>query len=262
MCHSQRQRAAKVLSRQNARALTNTTEIDMAKRLDPDQDLLTALRERAPTAAEALISAYGDRAYRLAARITGNEQDAEEAVQDAFWNVIQKIDTFRGDAGLGSWLYRIVANAAYTKIRSERRRRLDRSLDDVPDLFDEHGRHCDTIVDWSARIEDPSIRGELRGVLTAALDALPLAYRTPIVLRDIEGLSPREIGQTLSISPGCAKTRVHRARLFLRKRLADFMTGATASDAAPSRERVDEDTVCRDGWSPTVRPEGETYFAA
>ena len=89
----------------------------MATRLDPDQDLLTALREREPTAAEALITAYGDRAYRLAARITGNQQDAEEAVQDAFWSVVRKIDTFRGDSAFGSWIYRIVSNAAYEKIR-------------------------------------------------------------------------------------------------------------------------------------------------
>jgi RNA polymerase sigma factor (sigma-70 family) len=81
----------------------------MATRLDPDQDLLTALREGEPTAAEALVTAYGDRAYRLAARITGNEQDAEEAVQDAFWSVVRKIDTFRGDSAFGSWVYRIVS---------------------------------------------------------------------------------------------------------------------------------------------------------
>src|ERR687887_1916823 len=103
----------------------------MATRLDHDQDLLTALREREPTAAEALITAYGDRAYRLAVRITGNEQDAEETVQDAFWSVIRKIDTFRGNSAFGSWLYRIVANAAYQKLRNRQRSRHDVPLDDV-----------------------------------------------------------------------------------------------------------------------------------
>src|SRR5215475_4346683 len=98
-------------------ALTKTTECDMSKRVDPDQELLTALREHEPTAAEALITAYGDRAYRLAVRITGTKQDAEEVVQDAFWSVARKIDTFRGDAAFETWVYRIISNAAYEKMR-------------------------------------------------------------------------------------------------------------------------------------------------
>jgi hypothetical protein len=73
-------------------------------KIDPDCQFLEALRRRDATAAECLVSIFGDRAYRLAIRITGNQSDAEEAVQDAFWNVIRKIDTFRGDASLGSWI--------------------------------------------------------------------------------------------------------------------------------------------------------------
>jgi len=71
---------------------------------DEDLDLLEALRDRGPAAADRLVSAHGERAYRLAARITGNEQDAEEAVRDAFYAVIRKIDTFRGESAFGSWL--------------------------------------------------------------------------------------------------------------------------------------------------------------
>jgi RNA polymerase sigma-70 factor, ECF subfamily len=76
-------------------------------------------------AAEHLVSRYGDRTYRLAIGITRNAEDAEEAVQDAFWNVVWKIDTFRGESSLGSWIYRIVFNAAYQKVRSRARRRDD-----------------------------------------------------------------------------------------------------------------------------------------
>src|SRR5687767_12745281 len=97
--------------------------------IDRDADLLEALRRRDATAAERLVSMFGDRAYRLATAITGNQQDAEEAVQDAFWNVIRKIDTFRSDAALGSWIYRITANAAHHKLRSGARRRRDIPLD-------------------------------------------------------------------------------------------------------------------------------------
>src|SRR5260370_20168543 len=90
--------------------------------IDRDAELLEALRRRDATAAERLVSTFGDRAYRLAIGITGKQQDAEEAVQDVFWNVIRKIDTFRGDATLGSWIYRITANAAYQRRRSGSRR--------------------------------------------------------------------------------------------------------------------------------------------
>src|SRR2546429_4002732 len=99
--------------------------------IDRDADLLEALRRRDVTAAERLVATFGDRAYRLAIGITGNQQDAEEAVQDAFWSVIQKIDSFRGDSSLGSWIYRIVANAAYQKLRRRAQRRDEISLGDV-----------------------------------------------------------------------------------------------------------------------------------
>src|SRR3989475_1915986 len=89
------------------------------QRADRDLDLLEALRLHDPAAAERLVTTYGDRAFRLATSITGSEQDAEEVVQDAFWAVVRKIDTFRGESAFGSWLYRIVANAAYQKLRSE-----------------------------------------------------------------------------------------------------------------------------------------------
>ena len=95
---------------------------------DRDCALLAALRAGAPDAAEQLIAAYGDRVFRLAVSITGSAQDAEEVVQDALWSVISKVDTFRGDAALVSWIYRIVANAAYQKLRSRSSRRSEISL--------------------------------------------------------------------------------------------------------------------------------------
>src|SRR2546423_2244442 len=87
------------------------------RRAERDLDLVEALRRREPTAAERLVATYGERAYRLAVRITGDGQDAEEVVQDACWGVVRKIDTFRGDSAFGSWFYRIVANGAYGKLR-------------------------------------------------------------------------------------------------------------------------------------------------
>src|SRR5438094_2896114 len=146
-------------------------------RADRDLDLLEALRLHEPTAAERLVTTYGERAYRLATSITGNGQDAEEVVQDAFWSVVRKIDTFRGDSAFGSWLYRIVANAAYQKLRSPHSRRHDLSLEEVLPWFDEYGRHAAPVADWSPRAVDPAMQTELRTALSAAIDELPASYR-------------------------------------------------------------------------------------
>src|SRR2546422_4818154 len=129
-------------------------------KMDRDPQLVEALRLRQPTAAERLVATYGDRAYRLATGITGHAQDAEEVVQDAFWTVVQKIDTFRGDSAFGSWLYRIVANAAYQKLRVQRARRRDLSFDEVEMSLDERGQDDEPRADWAARADDPALRSE------------------------------------------------------------------------------------------------------
>ena len=146
-------------------------------RTDRDSSLVTALRRGDPRAVDDLVTTYGARAGRLAMRITGNAEDAEEIVQDAFLSVIRKIDTFRGDSAFGSWLYRIVANAAYQRLRSRRGRSADLSLDDLLPVFDGHGRHVAPVADWSMSLVDPARQTELRMVLGAAIEELPAEYR-------------------------------------------------------------------------------------
>jgi RNA polymerase sigma-70 factor (ECF subfamily) len=189
------------------------------KAIDSDTTLVEQLRRADAGAAEALVDAYGSRVYRLAVRVTGNASDAEEVVQDALWTVVRKIDTFRGDSAFGSWLYRIVANAAYQKVRG-RRRHPEVSLDDVLPAFHEDAEHVAPIDDWSPKVNDPCRQTEVRRALTAALDALPADARTAVVLRDVEGLSMAEVAAALGLTISNAKTRVHRARLFLRRHLA------------------------------------------
>lgn len=197
--------------------------------IDRDTDLLEALRRRDGTAAECLVSTFGARAYCLAVSITGNRQDAEEAVQDAFWTVVRKIETFRGYAALGSWIYRITANASCQRRRSTRRRREEISLDDVLPTFHEDGRHAGPIVDWSAELDDPTVQIELRSVLTSALEELPDHYRAVIILHDVDGMPMAEVAECLDITVPTAKARAHRARLLLRQRLGQFMSGAPSA---------------------------------
>ena len=209
---------------------------------DPAVNLVEALRRREPAATETLIAMYGDRTYRLAIRIMGNRSDAEEVVQGAFWTVVRRIDTFRGDAALGSWLYRITANCAYTKLRVRRARHHASSFDEVSATVDEDPP---SVHDWSAKVEDPALQVELRRVLTVALDTLPEDHRAIVVLRDVEGLSPEEVSQITGLSIPAVKTRTHRARLVLRKWLGEYFSdrpmslpaSPAASSSSPRRQR-------------------------
>lgn len=203
--------------RGDARADTPT-----APRVDRDAGLVESLRRQDKGAAEALVATYGDRVYRLAMRITGNEQDAEEVVQDALWTAGRKIETFKGESAFGSWLYRIAANAAYQKLRARQSKRHEVSWEDLGPSFDDKGHHVDPVTDWSTKVDEPALQTELRDVLTTAIGDLPGDYRTAFVLHDVEGLSNPEIAEMLGISLPAVKSRVHRSRLFLRQRLEQY----------------------------------------
>jgi len=192
-------------------------------RPDGDAPLVEALRREDPEAPATLVDAYGDRVYRLALRITGSKEDAEEAAQDALWTAVRKIQTFKGEAAFGSWLYRIAANAAYQKLRTRKAKAREIAIDDVLPVLDDEGRHFEPMDDWSRRVDEATLQGELRRVLTEAIDGLPPDYRTALVLHDVEGLSNPDIAEALGISLPAVKSRVHRSRLFVRKRLADYM---------------------------------------
>src|SRR5262245_13391957 len=190
---------------------------------DRDAVLVERLRRHETEAAEALVASYGDRVYRLAIRLTGDSADAEEVVQDALWAAIRKIDTFRGTSAFGSWVYRITANAAFQKRRGRQIERRSVAWDDLRPSFDETGQHVEPGLDWAPRLTDPALEAELRSALTTAIEALPVTYRAPLVLHDVEGLSNIEIAGALTLKLPTVKSRVHRARLFLRRRLAHYI---------------------------------------
>ena len=195
-------------------------------RVDADAELVDALRREEPDAAERLVERYGDRVYRLAMRITGLNEDAEEAAQDALWTVARKIHMFKGESAFGSWIYRITANAAYQKLRTRRQKSAEIAIEDVLPSLDGDGRHFEPMDDWSNRVDEKALQGELREVLQRAIDGLPSDYRTALVLHDVEGLSNPDIAEALGISLPAVKSRVHRSRLFVRKQLSDYLKTA------------------------------------
>ncbi|MFN8391996.1 MAG: sigma-70 family RNA polymerase sigma factor [Bdellovibrionota bacterium] len=168
---------------------------------------------------EELITRYETKVHNLAMRLTRNAEDAEEVLQDVFVTVYRKIEGFEGKAKFSSWLYRITVNAAFMKLR-KRKQDQSVSLDDMlPHLQNKaitqknaFGAHSDALA----------LNNEIREALEGAIQKLPDDYRAVFVLRDIDGLSNKEVGEILSLSIPAVKSRLHRSRLMLRKRLRRF----------------------------------------
>jgi RNA polymerase sigma-70 factor (ECF subfamily) len=192
----------------------------------PDDQLRQGLAAGASGAVEALVHRYGPKTYRLALRITGNPEDAQEVSQDVLWTVVRKIDTFKGESALGSWIYRIAANAAYQKLRG-RPGVEQMSWETLLPAFDGDGHLVDLDHDWSQSVEDAALQAEARARLTEAIGTLPPDYRVAFVLHDMEGLPNPEVAELLGISLPAVKSRVHRSRLFLRQRLAEYFGRAS-----------------------------------
>ena len=164
--------------------------------------------------------------YRYALAKLRRTDTADEVVQDTLMAALEGKATFKGDSAFGSWLYRIAANAAYQKLRARRSKAHEIAIEDVLPTFDDDGRHFEPMADWSERVDEQALQGELRRVLGDAIDGLPPDYRTALVLHDVEGLSNPDIAETLGISLPAVKSRVHRSRLYVRKRLAEYMKTA------------------------------------
>jgi RNA polymerase sigma-70 factor (ECF subfamily) len=194
---------------------------------DPqDQEaLLVGLRANNPGAYEQLVRQTGGKLLAVARRILGNEADAHEAVQDAFLSAVRAMDTFDGaKASLNTWLHRIAINAALQKLRSKRRKP-ERSIDDLLPSFAEDGHQAAPVMDWRETSDLAAQRRETRQLVRHAIDQLPDAFREVLLLRDIEGLDTEETAQFLGINAGAVKTRLHRARQALRTLLDPHFRG-------------------------------------
>jgi RNA polymerase sigma-70 factor (ECF subfamily) len=180
-----------------------------------------ALAARAATgdapAFEALVSRYQSRVFRLACRLTGNESEAPDVLQETFLQAYRHLSSFRCEARFGTWLYRIATNAALMHRRAKARRPAE-SLDAFLPTFDEAGTHCATPDELvvTSRVEELIDRKVLADKARAAVDQLPDACRAAFVLHDLEDLTTGEVADVLGIEPAAVRQRVHRARLMLR----------------------------------------------
>jgi len=197
------------------------------ERTTVDDGLVERLRARDQSAVSDLAERYSARIRQLALRHVRNPEDAEEVLQDVLLKVYQKIEAFRGDSALSSWIYRITFNTAMSRLRSLRASRAnDPSRDSGwTDRTDGEPAIPRDIPDWSSLADDEVMRAELRQKLVKELGQLPRIYRVPVLLRDVHGLSTEEASAVLRVKDQTLKSRLHRGRMILRDRLADFADG-------------------------------------
>lgn len=185
-----------------------------------EPSLIERVKAGDPVAFEALFRRHGSRVYRQAFNLTSNAADAEEVVQEVFLTVHQKVKTFRGESAFSTWLYRLTFNAALSRLRRQKKRETV-SIEDYLPRFAEDGHHLvRPVVDWSQEAEDRLAGAELRRILREALDLLPALDKAVVVMSDLEGIPNREIGEAMGLTVTAVKARLHRARLFLRGKLA------------------------------------------
>jgi RNA polymerase sigma-70 factor (ECF subfamily) len=189
-------------------------------------DVMQAQRGSVADGPEQLLERHGDRLYRLALRITGVEEDAAKAVEDAILTVAGAIHELGGEPKVESWILLTTAKAAYQRLRARRSAVREIPLDDVLPMLDREGRHFESVDDWSSRIHEDRLQGALRTTLAEAIDALPADDKTALVLHDVEGFSKPDIAEVLGIDVPGVNARVNRARLFVRKRLSEYFGSA------------------------------------
>ena len=189
-----------------------------------ERDLIGRMRAGDGSAVTDLASLYGPRIQQLAFRYLKNWEDAEEVTQDVLMKVYRKLDAFRGDAALSSWIYRITFNTAMSRLRTARYSR-PIELQPVEIETESHDIVSPEPADWSGLSDDLVMRAEMRKKLVGALTHLPTVYRVPVLLRDIQGLSTEEASAVLRVKPQTLKSRLHRGRLILRRHLRDFASG-------------------------------------
>jgi RNA polymerase sigma-70 factor (ECF subfamily) len=182
-----------------------------------DADLVERCRRGEPGAFEELYRLHASRVYNLACRFAGSQVDGEDLLQDVFVQIFRKLGSFKGDAALGTWIYRLATNICLDYVRS----REGKARQMTDQLADEAA--------VPVRRESRPMRAE-RIDLERAIANLPLGYRAAFVLHDVEGFEHHEVADMLGIAEGTSKSQVHKARLRIREYL-----GGASREAAPRR---------------------------
>ncbi len=198
------------------RIQSNVTEPAVSEELQ----LVHAAKAGDMGAFEELIRRYDRNVFRIAQHITQNREDAEDVVQEAFLKAYQNLERFQENSKFYTWLVRIAVNEALMKLRRRRTGKmvsLDEEIDTGEDTVTRE------VADWAPNPEQLYDQAEWKDILERTIQGLPASFRTVFVLRDVEGLSTEETAEALNLSVPAVKSRLLRARLQLRDRLAKYM---------------------------------------
>ena len=187
------------------------------------QEFIDRMLRGDEAAFEEFVRAYGGRLLAVTRRYLPSEDDARDAVQDAFLSAFRSLDRFQGQARLSTWLHRIAVNAALMKLRT-RRRKPEQPIEELLPGFLEDGHLANQTAEWqTAEFDDLAERREIAELVRLNIDRLPEGYRNVLMLRDIEEFNTEETAEAMGISINAVKTRLHRARLALRELLEPHM---------------------------------------
>jgi RNA polymerase sigma-70 factor, ECF subfamily len=182
-----------------------------------DNELLKRLRSRDPEACAQCVQDHSDAIYRLGLRILRDKSEAEDLVQETFLSAFKNIDHFEGRSAIGTWLFRIAYNNALMRLRKSHPEEVS-----IDEPISEDSEETREIFDFSHLPEDEALQEEVRSRVNMAVDDMPPTLRGTFQLRELEELSTEETARILDVSTDVVKTRLHRARLWLRNKLSDY----------------------------------------
>ena len=189
-----------------------------------DEELVRRSQQDDERAFGELVGRYESKVYSLALKMVRNPEDAEDVLQDTFLRAYRGIKSFQGASTFSTWIYRITANSALMRLRKKQ----------LPTVSVEDADERETplnIADWSPGPSEQLLSQELQQVMEEAIAELPAEFRQVFVLRDMEELSNAEVAEILDLSVAAVKSRLHRARLRVRNRLAGYFS----DNAKPKR---------------------------
>lgn len=186
-----------------------------------EKELVEGLKNKDIKAFEDFFNLYNKKIAGLIYKLTKNDSDTQDLVQEVFLKIFEKIHTFEGRSAFSSWVYRVAVNTAFMKLRAKKNQP-QISLDSLLPQFYENGYQKKTVTDWSRKAEDQLLRKESIEVIHNAVEKLPEKEKVVFLLRDVEEIPTEKVGEILELSVPAVKSRLHRARLFLRKRLSRY----------------------------------------
>jgi RNA polymerase sigma-70 factor (ECF subfamily) len=187
-----------------------------------DTNFIERLRSGDAEAFDNLVVRYSGDIYGLAFRLTGDADDAADVTQETFLAALKSIGSFRGDADLKTWLFRIAINQSRNRFRWWKRRHRDETDSLDASIKDANTSLAELLPGSGETPEETALRRERQKALGSALRQLPDNYREVVVLCDVEGFTYEEIAEALALNIGTVKSRIARGREELRKRLSDF----------------------------------------